>query len=221
MYVVTADQIDSRTDRDRAGELIHALTDQFGPAFVLPPDQTAGDEIQVMIVDAAATLDAILLAHRTGHWSIGLGLGSVRTPLPAATRQAAGTAFIAARDAVTRAKRSDTRFALATLGAESEASRDSADELESNNLAAADLEALLGLLLLLRQRRSDEGWHAIDLVQSGLSQAKAATRLGISTAAISQRLKTASWRAEQAARPALIKLLTDLNRRTTETDPAA
>jgi len=221
MYVVTADQIDSRTDRDRAGELMHALTTQFGPAFVLPPDQTAGDEIQVMIVDAAATLDAILLAHRTGHWSIGLGLGAVRTPLPAATRQAAGAAFIAARDAVTRAKRTDTRFALTALGTEPVASEITADALESHDLAAGELEALLGLLLLLRQRRSDEGWDAIDLVQSGLSQAAAAARLGISTAAISQRLKTASWRAEQAARPALIKLLTDLHRRTTETDTAA
>jgi hypothetical protein len=217
MYVVTADQKDSRTDRDRAGELIRALNSELGSAFMLPPDQTAGDEIQVMIEDAAATLDAILLTHRTGHWSIGLGLGDVRTPLPVATRKAAGSAFIAARDAVTRAKRADTRFALAALGT---ADLDAA-ELDAAELDAADVEALLGMLLLVRQRRSAEGWQAIDLVQSGLSQAEAAVQLGISTAAISQRLKTASWRAEQAARPALVKLLTDLHRRTTETDPVA
>ncbi|GAA3890150.1 helix-turn-helix domain-containing protein [Leifsonia kafniensis] len=236
MYVITADQRDSRTDRDRAGDLMRALNSNFRAAFVLPPDQTAGDEIQVMIEDAATTLDAILLVHRTDHWSIGLGLGAVRTPLPASTRTAAGSAFIAARDAVTRAKRTDTRFALAAISPEAEPSgleartrephdgvthdREAAD-LEASALDAADLESLIGMLLLLRQRRSPEGWQAIDLVQTGLSQADAASRLGISTAAISQRLKTASWRAEQAAGPALVKLLTDLHRRTTETDPAA
>jgi len=213
MYVVTADQRDSRSDRDRAGELMHALNADFGRDFMLPPDQTAGDEIQVMISDAATALDAILLVHRTNHWSIGLGIGSVRTPLPASTRQATGGAFIAARDAVTRAKRTDTRFALAaTTAVDSPAD---ADDLE-----ARDLEALFGMLLLLRQRRSAEGWQAIDLVQTGLSQAEAALRLGISTAAISQRLKAAAWRAEQAARPALVKLLISLHRRTTETDSA-
>jgi hypothetical protein len=211
MYVVTADQINSRSDQDRAGDLIRALSAEFQSAFVLPPDQTAGDEIQFMIQDAGAAFDAILLAQRSGHWSIGLGIGTVRTPLAASTRQAVGGAFIAARDAVTRAKRTETRFALATVNTETEAA----------GLAADELEALIGMLLLLRQRRSVEGWQAIDLVQSGLSQAEAALHLGISTAAISQRLKTAAWRAERAARPALVKLLTDLHRRTLETEPTA
>ena len=79
---------------------------------------------------------------------------------------------------------------------------------------------MIALLLLLRQRRSVEGWQAIDLVETGLSQAEAALRLGVSNAAISQRLKAASWRAEQAARPTLVKLLSTLHRRTTEMDPA-
>lgn len=218
MYVVTADQRDSRTDRDRAGELISALNHTVGSFFVLPPDQTAGDEIQVMLENAEATLDVIMLAHRTGHWSIGLGLGTVRTPLPDATRQATGSAFIAARDAVTRAKRTDTRFSLATMSTRPGAT--GVDDGDDGELETGELEALLNLMLLLRQRRSAEGWQAIDLVATGLSQADAALRLGISTAAISQRLKAASWRAELAARPALIKLLTDLHRRTTETDPA-
>lgn len=221
MFVIIADQISSRTDRDRAADLIALLTTQFGSAFVLPPDQTAGDEIQVMTTQAAVALDAVLAVHRTGHWSIGLGLGAVRTPYPAATRQASGPAFIAARAAVTRAKKAEARFAL-DAATQPLDDPDTADGTESAaGLDAAETEALLVLLLLLRQRRSAPGWEAIDLLQSGLSQLEVAERLDVSTAAVSQRIKAASWRAENAARPALVKLLGDLDRALTETEPAA
>lgn len=210
MFVITADQVDSRNDRDRAGELIAELSARFAPGFVLPPDQTAGDEIQVMMTDARLALETILAIHRADHWSIGLGLGGVRVPLPASTRQAAGTAFIAARDAVTRSKRADTRFAL-----------DAAERTAHESLSAAEVEALINMLLLLRQRRTAEGWEAVDLLQEGLSQVDAAARLGISTGAVSQRVKSAAWRVEQAVRPALIRLLENLDRATSETEPAA
>ena len=268
MYVITADQIGSRHDRDRAGEMIAQLTAGFGAGYVLPADQTSGDEIQVMMTDAATALGTILALHRSGHWTIGLGIGQVRTPYPQATRQAAGGAFIAARDAVTRAKKSDARFALdvapATL-VEASASPTPAeygdraagdDDYTGHNNApeayrddeyapaahgrdphasrehpidgsnrpvefdAAEVEALLSLLLLLRHRRSREGWEATDLLEQGLPQVEIAGILGISTAAVSQRVKSALWRADEAARPALVRLLRNLNRATSETDPA-
>ena len=75
MFVITADQVGSRTDRDRAGEIIAGLEADFGAAFALPPDQTSGDEIQVMMTDAQAALGVILALHRTGYWSVGLGVG--------------------------------------------------------------------------------------------------------------------------------------------------
>ena len=53
MYVITADQIGSRNDRDRAAEMIASLTAGYGRAFPLPPDQTSGDEIQVMTMHGA------------------------------------------------------------------------------------------------------------------------------------------------------------------------
>ena len=81
MFVITADQIGSRTDRDRAGEMIAALDSEFGPAFLLPPDQTAGDEIQLLLRDAGMTLAVLLALHRDGHWSIGLGIGDANAPL--------------------------------------------------------------------------------------------------------------------------------------------
>src|SRR5680860_858682 len=209
MFVITADQIDSRNDRDRASEMIARLNADFAAAFPLPPDKTAGDEIQLMTEDAVAALDVVLALHRSGHWSIGLGIGDVRTPLPASTRQASGGAFVAAREAVTRSKRSEARFAL-----EDAAPAAHGDEV----LPADELEAVVTMLLLLRQRRTDEGWEAVELLRRGQTQVKIAADLGISTAAVSQRLKSAQWRVEEAVRPALVRLLGNLDRATTESE---
>jgi hypothetical protein len=214
MFVITVDQVDSRNDRDRAGDLVAALVAEYGEFFILPPDQTAGDEVQVMLEDAQATLDVVLTIHRMGHWSVGLGLGSVRAPLPTVTRQAAGSGFVAARDAVGRAKKTEARFALTTPSP--------AERLaDAGALSGEEVEALITLLLLTRQRRTDEGWEAVDLLQQGLSQVSVARQLGISTAAVSQRVKAALWRVEQAVQPALVRLLENLDRATSETEPAA
>ena len=262
MFVITADQIDSRNDRDRAGEMIAQLTADLGQAFSLPADQTSGDEIQILMPTARAAVTTILALHRSGFWSIGLGVGSVRLPLPVATRQATGGAFIAARTAVTRAKKTDARFALNVQASVPDGvSRDGKDEGAASDGAASDgaasdgavddgsavvesgssgrgaasvnaavsapetfeaveVEALLAMLLLLRQRRSPEGWEATDLLGQGLPQVEIAGILGISTAAVSQRVKSALWRVDEAARPALVRLLENLDRALSETDPA-
>ena len=223
MFVITADQIGSRTDRDRAGEMIAALDAEFSPSFILPPDQTAGDEIQLLLRDAATTLAVLLALHRDSHWSIGIGIGEVRTPLPASTRQASGGAFVAARAGVTRAKKAEARFALAVDLAPGAGSRGGAGVGESGGgsvLNAEEVEALITTLLLLRQRRTKEGWAAVDLLQGGLSQVEIAALLGISTAAVSQRIHSALWRVDQSAQPALVRLLENLEHATTETDPA-
>ncbi|TFC80952.1 DNA-binding protein [Cryobacterium cheniae] len=228
MFVITADQIGSRNDRDRAGEMIAELVAAFGPAFTLPPDQTAGDEIQLLLPDAATALAAVLALQRAGHWSIGLGIGDVRTPLPDTTRQASGGAFVAARAAVTRAKKAEARFSLEVDPAVDLAGDpvgDSAGDRASGRAAplldADGVESLITTLLLLRQRRSKEGWAAIDLLASGMSQVDIAAELGISAAAVSQRIRSALWRVDQAAQPALVRLLENLEHATTETDPAA
>ncbi len=211
MFVITADQIDSRNDRDRASELIADLASRFGDAFALPPDQTSGDEIQVLLKDPAAAVEIVLEINRTGFWTVGLGVGQVRRPLAASTRQSAGDAFIAARDAVTRAKKSDARFALSSPAASEEATA----------LSDTEVEAVFAMLLLVRQRRTREGWQAVDLLTTGRSQAEVAAELGITTAAVSQRIKASLWRVEESVRPALARLLSNLDRVTTETEPAA
>lgn len=210
MFVITADQIDSRHDRDRASEMIAQLAARHAAAFALPPDQTSGDEIQLLVPAAADAFAILLDLHRAGFWSIGLGIGPVRTPLPASTRQATGDAFIAARTAVTRAKRAEARFAL-DLPPRSDAGTPA-------HSTGAEVEALVTMLLLLRARRTPEGWEAVDLLESGQAQTAIARTLGISTAAVSQRVKSAQWRVELAAHPALVRLLDNLDRDTSETD---
>ncbi|MHB1171679.1 MAG: DNA-binding protein [Lacisediminihabitans sp.] len=197
MFVITADQVDSRTTADAVGEALATLNGEFGESLVLPAERTAGDELQLLLADADAALAVVLALTRGAQWSVGCGVGDVRAPLPRSIRESTGPAFIAARAAVDRAKRRSTRFAL-----------------ESMHADADDVEALIDLLLIIRSRRSSAGWELHELVSSGLTQAQAADRLGITPQAASSRAQAAELKAEFAVTGALAKLLERLDRPT-------
>ena len=76
---------------------------------------------------------------------------------------------------------------------------------------ARSVEAIVDLLLLLRARRTDEGWELHDLLQQGLTQAQSAARLGITPQAASARALAADLKAEFAATPAVARLIADLD----------
>lgn len=192
MFVITADQADSRHSPDAVEDALAALKRVGGRRLRRAPVRTIGDELQALTDDPGCALDLILWLDRAGRWSIGCGIGRVHLPLPRDTRSASGPAFYAARDAVTRAKRR-VRFAV-TLD-------------EAAPLAAGDVQPLIELLLVLRGRRTEEGWELHDLLETGVSQVEAADRLGISAQAVSQRARTAALRLEAEARPALVRLL--------------
>lgn len=195
MFVLTADQVDSRSSADRVAAMIDALNS--GPVHpVLAADRTAGDELQILVAGGADALALILHLTRTGQWSVGCGAGAVNSPLPGNIREATGDAFIAARRAVDRAKKRPTRFAL---------------ETEPATPHAADGEALIDLLLALRARRSPEGWELHDILDgTDLTQADAAQRLGISPQAVSLRARAGELRTEQAALEPLARILDQL-----------
>ncbi|MGV9767866.1 winged helix-turn-helix transcriptional regulator [Microbacterium sp. NPDC003461] len=195
MFVVTADQRNSQEGTDLVPAALDAIGRIGADALPLPAERTAGDEIQALVDDGAVALSVALALTRTGHWSVGIGVGAVETPLPEVVRAARGAAFLHAREAVDDAKGSPTRLAL--RGAEPE--------------AAADAEALLRLLVELRDRRSDEGWEVHDLLAEGLSQREIARRLGITESAVSRRVRSAALRTEEAAVPALARLLARLD----------
>ena len=188
LYVLTADQRHSRRSPDRVPEAL----DRLGARPVLRSfRRTAGDEFQGVLADPAVVVDTCLDLVRDGSWSIGIGIGPVELPLPADTRAGRGEAFVQARAAVEAAKRRPQR--LAVRGVDQD--------------GAGDAEAVLTLLAVLVQHRSDAAWKAVELIAEGLSHAAAAHRLGVSRQAVGQRLTAGLWQQEQDARPVAVRLL--------------
>jgi hypothetical protein len=197
MIVITADQIDSTHRADLVGETVDALNTRYGHLLPLPVDRNAGDEIQAMVDSPEVALAMILELLRGGAWSVGCGIGAVRLPVATSTRAAAGSSFVAARSAVNRAKKAPHRFAL--------------DIDDAQRLDAEDIEPLVELLLLLRSKRSAEGWELFDLLAAGATQSDAATALGISPQAASQRARAAGIRTDLASLPPLARLIGQAN----------
>ena len=189
-YVLTVDQQRSRRSLDRVGEALRRL--QKAVPTLLPFERTAGDEFQGVLAEAADVVTAVLELVRLGGWSIGVGAGLVATPLPDSTRAGSGPAFLCARRAVDAAKKRPSR--LAVRGAVP------AD--------AGDAQAVLGALAVVVQRRSDQAWEAIALVEEGRTQAEAAAALGVSRQAVGQRLTAGLWELERELRPTAARLLT-------------
>lgn len=187
MYVLTVDQRGSRRDDDRVEHLLRATA---GGAVVRPFERTAGDEVQAVLDDADEVVRTTLALVRDGHWSIGIGVGAVAQPLPASTRAGRGAAFERARTAVERAKSAPTHLAV-----------------EGPEPDGDGAQAVLDLLALLVQRRSEQGWAAVELVAAGGNQAEAAQALGITKQAVSQRLRAAGHQHEQAGRGVAATLL--------------
>jgi hypothetical protein len=189
-YVLTVDQKASRRNPDRVGDVLRELNEAV-PAL-LPFERTAGDEFQGVLTGPDQVVDVVLRLVRAGDWSIGVGAGPVQTPLPSSTRAGAGPAFLSARRAVDAAKQRPAR--LAVRGAVP------AD--------AGDAQAVLSALAVVVDRRSQQAWEAISLVEGGRTQAEAATELGISRQAVGQRLAAGLWELERELRPAAARLLT-------------
>lgn len=201
MFVITADQVDSRHRHDIVEPTLQRLSDDHGDHLALAPDRNAGDEIQLLFRDADTAVAIVLQLTRSADWSVGLGIGSVEHPLPTETRAARGAAFIAARDAVTAAKRASTRFALRLANTHHGCTTTTAD----------DVESLITAVLALRQRRTKAGWEVYDLLGTGITQREAAQQLGISEQAVAGRVSAANVKIDVDTHAALGRLCAALN----------
>ena len=206
MFVLIADQVGSRDDVDRVAGALDDLGARFGEQYSLAPERTAGDELQALTAHADAALESALHLLRSPHWRVGLGLGAVRSPLPASVREASGSAFTAARAAVERATTRPTRFAA--VGADTLAD------------AVHDWGALVDLLLTQRARWSALGWQLHDLLNDGMTQAEAAASLGITPQAASKRARAAGLRIDTDARRALTRIVTQVGATVKDPDDA-
>ncbi|WP_342781344.1 hypothetical protein [Actinotalea subterranea] len=196
---MTIDQQGSRQVGDRVEDLLREVA-PVTRGVVRPFERTVGDEVQAVLDDPRAVVDLALQVLRLGGWSIGIGAGRVDVPLPDSVRAAQGPAFIHAREAVEAAKSRVRPVPLAVRGADA--------------ALAAEAEAVLVLLGATAARRSPAGWDAVDALLGCRSgggheqrQEDVAARLGITQQAVSQRLRTALWAEEEAARPAAARLL--------------
>jgi hypothetical protein len=189
-YVLTVDQRASRRGPDRVAEALRLL-DGAVP-MLLGFERTAGDEFQGVLGEPSDVVELVLRLVRMGGWSIGVGAGPVHTPLPESTRAGAGPAFLAARRAVDAAKQRPFRLAVRGVVPPE----------------AADAQAVLSALAGLVDRRSEQAWAAIALVEDGRTQSEAATALGISRQAVGQRLAAGMWELERELRPTAARLLT-------------
>jgi hypothetical protein len=182
LLVLTVDQQDSRTGSDLVPAALSALADV--PAR-LAFERTVGDELQGVLDDPAALAVALEPLLRSGAWNIGVGIGTVETPLPDHARAGRGPAYLSARAAVTAAKSSPWRLRVS-----------GPDETGSSRA----LESALWLWAALLARRTSRGWEVADLVDQGLSYDDAATRIGISQSAVSQRAAAAGIAEGRRAR---------------------
>ncbi len=192
MFVLTIDQRGSSSDEDRVVDVLRVLNHpDHATGRLRDFERTAGDEVQGVVDAPGLVVDLTLALVRDGHWTVGIGAGPVRRPLPSSARAGAGPAYQHARTAVERAKSSQDRVAVEG----------------PDDATAIQAEALLTLLSAVVQRRSPAGWEAADLVDAGLTQTEAAERLSISKQALSQRLQVGLWPHEVRARPVAAGLL--------------
>lgn len=194
MFVLTIDQAGSRATHDRVPELLELLA-PIEP--VLPWERSVGDEAQGVLARASDVVDVVLLCLRARGWYVGIGVGDVEQPFPASAREGRGSAFVAARTAVDRAKKTGERAPLAV-----EAFGDAVS-------AAAEAEGVLALLGRHVMNRSDAEWRILDLLEHGKrgSQTAVARTLEITPQAVSKAAARAAWHEEHAVRPAAARLL--------------
>ena len=74
MFVITADQADSRHTVDLVPATLTQLKRIGGRRLRRAPARTIGDELQVLTADPGCALDLVLWLDRDGRWSTGCGI---------------------------------------------------------------------------------------------------------------------------------------------------
>lgn len=114
MFVMTIDQRGSRQGPDLVPELLSALADI---PVLLAFERSVGDEVQGLLDSPKSVIEVAMRALRSGQWYVGIGVGDVDEPLAASPREGSGAAFVQARQAVDKAKRTGERVPLSVQAA--------------------------------------------------------------------------------------------------------
>jgi hypothetical protein len=142
MYVLTIDQRGSSTDIDRVPELLDGLG-RISPCRF---ERTVGDEVQGVLDEPADVVEVALHALRSGLWYVGIGIGPVNEPQPVSPREGSGAAFVAARQAVERAKAAASHIPVAVVSGGVRRGTAATGGAEAGARACANAEAVLRLV---------------------------------------------------------------------------
>jgi hypothetical protein len=196
MIVITANQLHAAEQDTPELSAVAGLNSIFGDRLPLSHSGELGEEFQMLVDTGELAMAVALVLTRGGQWSVGIGVGTAVEPLDESVQSGSGNAFVAAHGAVLRARKKSTHLAVAA---------------QPRHQLARDAEALADLLLILRARRSSQGWEIHDLLATGLTQAEAAGRMGITPQSASKRARAAEIKAEDAAVGPLARLLDRLD----------
>ncbi|WP_230120595.1 MarR family transcriptional regulator [Arthrobacter sp. Bi83] len=211
MYVMTIDQRGSRTDIDRVPELLDGLRRLSRGRF----ERSVGDEIQGVLDMPADVVEVAIHALRSGRWYVGIGIGPVNEPQPVSPREGSGAAFVAARQAVDRAKAAASHVPVAVVSGGVRRGTAAAGDAEDGVRACANAEAVLRLVGRLIRERTEAQWRVVDALRARNGrdpgrhgqQKQVAQELGISEQSVSRAIIRSGWQEEWAARPAVEMLL--------------
>lgn len=210
MYVLTIDQRGSTADVDRVPDLIAALR-SLTPA---PFERSVGDELQGVVEDAADVVEIALYALRSGHWYVGIGIGTVQLAPGGSPREGSGSGFVAARKAVELAKGSAGQVPVSVVSGSIGRGREIPPQAREGAMTSANAQAVLRLIGRLVQQRTQSQWRVVDrlrALQGGDgkhgSQKLVARELGITEQSVSRAVLRSGWQEEWAARPAAAMLL--------------
>ncbi|MGG5174757.1 hypothetical protein ACQQCD_07015 [Pseudarthrobacter sp. J1763] len=192
MFTLTINQRDRKRDGDLVPQLLKDL--RHIPAR-LDFDRSVEDEVQGILDCPHQTVDAALIALRSGRWNVGIGVGPVNEPLPNQIKDASGHGLVYARRAVDRVRNSKERIRVSVDGPTPE--------------IVNDAEAILRLLGNLVEKRTVAEWRVLELLTPGVrgQQKAVAAELGITAQAVSKAITRSQWNEEHAARPAAARLL--------------
>lgn len=147
MFTLTINQTDNRRDGDKVPQLLKDL--RHIPAR-LDFDRSVEDEVQGILDCPRQTVEAALVALRTGAWYVRIGVGPVNEPLPNQIKDASGHGLVYARRAVDRLRNGKERVPVAVEGPFAD--------------LAAEAEAVLRLLGHIVHDRSAAEWRVLDLL---------------------------------------------------------
>ncbi len=185
-------------DRKAFQQQFHRVMDQVNRRFqsdILSPfTVTLGDEFQALLTraDSLFTIQQFLRKHLAPQQLVfGVGIGEIETDINRETSIGMdGPCFRLAREQVEAAKTKPPRMRFAVQGVDSEV-----------------CNTLMRHIERLEDRRTPRQREIIQVYQEVRHQQKAAARMGISQAAVSQALESAGYFLLEESRMALTKFI--------------